>query len=424
MNILIVEPSKFSRLVITMTLERHGLVADCVDSEVDARTYIEQQAYQVICVARTLGLEAFRTFCTYLRANPNNRLTPIIMLTGDEYDAESYGALGVTEVFDIKNIRSLGRHIQKVYGKVALTNANRGKILYVEDSSSAAVKVMRQLKMDNHQVIHVRSGEEAIEQYEHGLYDLVLTDVVLSGKINGIALVRHIRENETLKMIPVSILAMSGYDDTSRTLTLLQAGANDYVAKPIMGEELRARVNNLILNQHLLKKLKVQQKRLEQMAMTDQLTGLYNRHYLEHAARKKIALAKRHGIDLSLIVIDVDHFKQVNDQHGHTVGDLVLAHISDLLSSEVRGEDIVARYGGEEFVVILDHCPLDAALEKAENFRAAIERLQPENLPISASFGVAHYEPEQDSDFGALFDRADKAVYCAKDSGRNCVVAA
>ncbi len=420
MKVLIVEPSRFSRLTITLALERQGLFVDSVSDVMEAKAIIEQQEYQVICIARALGVEEFRTFCSQLRAAHDTQLTPIIMLTSDdEVDTESYMALGVTEIFKKTEIKALGQCIQKMFTDVS---PRGGKILYVEDSVTTATVVSRELKKEHHHVTHFVSAEEAIDNYENGLYDLVLTDVVLAGKMNGIALVRYIRETETPDMIPVSILAMSAYDDTSRTLSLLQAGANDYVTKPIMAEELLARVNNHLNHHQLFVRLRAQQKRLEQLAMTDQLTGLYNRHYLEHVAQKNISMAKRHGVDLCLIVIDVDHFKKVNDQHGHTVGDVVLTHISALLSSQMRDGDIVARYGGEEFVIVLDHCPLDAAIEKAVLLRKGIEQLRPESLTVTASFGVTQYKQKEKEDFSSLFKRADEALYKAKSNGRNCVV--
>lgn len=423
MNVLIVEPSRFSRLAVTLALEHDGLFVDAVDSRQEAIECLNKQDYQAICLARTLGLGAVQSLCSHIKSRSNTELIPIVMLTaGEEFDTEPHMALGIAEIFDKTEIKSLGQHLEKICGKNTDTKACGGKILYIEDSVSTAATVMSQLKRDHHEVTLCTSGEQAIEIYEHDRYDLVLTDVVLSGKINGIEVIRHIRENETDEMVPVPILAMSAFTDTSRTLLLLQSGANDYVSKPILEEELQARVSNLILTQHQFKKLQVQQKRLEQLAMTDQLTGLYNRHYLEHVAHKKIAFARRHNVDLCLIVIDVDHFKQVNDQHGHATGDTVLTHISQLLSSSMRDEDIVARYGGEEFVIVMEHCSLDFAIEKAEQLRQGIEQLRPEDLNVSASFGVTHYRKEIHDDFNSLFSRADAAVYRAKENGRNCVV--
>ena len=196
MKVLIVEPSRFSRLTITLALERQGLFVDSVSDVIEAKAIIEQQEYQVICIARALGVEEFRTFCLQLRAAHDTQVTPIIMLTSDdEVDTESYMALGVTEIFNKTEIKALGQYIQKTFTDVS---PRGGKILYVEDSVTTATVVCRELEKKHHHVTHFVSAEEAIDNYENGLYDLVLTDVVLAGKMNGIALVRYIRETETL----------------------------------------------------------------------------------------------------------------------------------------------------------------------------------------------------------------------------------
>ncbi|MFT5755807.1 MAG: two-component system cell cycle response regulator [Alteromonadaceae bacterium] len=251
-----------------------------------------------------------------------------------------------------------------------------------------------------------------------------MTDIILAGKISGTAIVRYIRDSEikhkTLIPIPIPILTMSSFDDASRKLALFQAGINDYVLKPIMNEELLARVDNLILNQRLFKQLEAQRQRLEELAMTDQLTGLYNRHYLLDSASKKISAAKRHDINLCLVVMDIDFFKSFNDEHGHAMGDLVLTQVADILYNHIRHNDIVARFGGEEFVILYDQCPLAQAMAKTEVLRKDLEQLKPEGLTVTASFGVTQLN-EQDKDFDGLFARADEAVYKAKDNGRNCV---
>ena len=155
--------------------------------------------------------------------------------------------------------------------------------------------------------------------------------------------------------------------------------------------------------------------------MTDQLTSLYNRHYLVDTAPKHLSEARRHNYPLSVVVIDLDHFKSINDTHGHTVGDVVLRETGNMLANAVRDEDVVARFGGEEFVALLSHCDLQSALSKTEDLRAKLEALKPAGLTVTGSFGVASYDPERHDDFSQIFSDADKAVYEAKDSGRNCV---
>lgn len=154
--------------------------------------------------------------------------------------------------------------------------------------------------------------------------------------------------------------------------------------------------------------------------MTDQLTNLYNRHSLFDIGPKYLCDAKRHEFPVSLVVIDLDHFKNVNDTHGHATGDDVLKSIGHVLKEQCRTEDFVARFGGEEFVMLLSHCDIDFAVTKAENLRKEVEAAQAAGLTITASLGVAAMD--ENDDFNSLFEKADKAVYEAKETGRNKVV--
>ncbi|WP_019029360.1 response regulator [Colwellia piezophila] len=424
MKALVVDPSNLARMVIKMTLESHGIFTDSVSCEKEALSLIKQNNYQLICVARTLETRDCRSFCSELRGNLSTKSTPIVMLSAtDEQEPESFMALGITEIFSKKDISAFSDYVDSLSKATRNNFLYVGRILYVEDSMSIAQPTISVLNEHGYEVSHITTGEEAIKLYDEQDFDLVMTDIILAGKINGTAVVRHIRDREKKHNIPfpISILAMSSFDDISRKLALFQAGVNDYVPKPIMTEELLARVDNLILNQHLFKQLEVQRQRLEELAMTDQLTGLYNRHYLLDSASKKISAAKRHDIDLCMVVIDIDFFKSFNDEHGHAMGDMVLTEVAALLSDNVRNNDIVARFGGEEFIILYDHCPLTQAIEKTEVLRKTLEQLKPKGLTVTASFGLAQFN-QQDKDFNDLFARADEAVYQAKDNGRNCVV--
>jgi diguanylate cyclase (GGDEF)-like protein len=167
--------------------------------------------------------------------------------------------------------------------------------------------------------------------------------------------------------------------------------------------------------------LKRKRDKFEGMAMHDQLTGLYNRHYLQEAASKKLSEANRHQHPLCLLVLDIDYFKKVNDSYGHLVGDAVLKKVAKLLKNFSRSEDIVARIGGEEFVILLDHCDGQKGQEKAQKIRKETQSLNPNDIPITLSIGVATLSTEGES-FSDLLNRADSAVYRAKSSGRNRVV--
>jgi len=168
--------------------------------------------------------------------------------------------------------------------------------------------------------------------------------------------------------------------------------------------------------------LTVRKKRdeFEFLATHDQLTGLYSRNYLKDVVYKLIEIATKRHQSVSLLMVDLDHFKEINDKYGHAVGDSVLKAVGKVLDDQTRNEDTAVRFGGEEFVIILYHCSLSEAKEKAEDLRQKIENLKPNDISTSASIGVA--ELHLGEGFKELFKRADDAVYQAKDEGRNCVV--
>ncbi|MGX5173848.1 diguanylate cyclase [Aliikangiella sp. IMCC44653] len=156
------------------------------------------------------------------------------------------------------------------------------------------------------------------------------------------------------------------------------------------------------------------------LAMHDQLTGLYNRYYLQESTSLLIYQAIRHDFKLSLLVLDLDHFKKINDTHGHLTGDIILKEIAKCINEGIRGEDIVARIGGEEFVILFNRCDKQIAAQKAEQLRQKVARLKPRDLNVTVSIGITELKP-QDSLLD-LLSRADLALYSAKNQGRNCVV--
>jgi len=216
---------------------------------------------------------------------------------------------------------------------------------------------------------------------------------------------------------------MTGHDDSQLRIDLLHAGINDYVTKPPIEEELAARVNNLITNKRLADQVRQQQRSLFNIAMTDQLTTCHNRHSLSDYAPKYIKDAVRYDYPLSIMILDLDFFKNINDEFGHTTGDIVLEEIGKFLMATCRQGDIVSRIGGEEFLILLPHCAITNALQKAENIRSMIELSKPGGLKVTASIGIASLTKRHNEDFDKLYKAADCAVYTSKKNGRNQVTA-
>ncbi len=423
MKALVLEPSKVYQQMYLAMLQTHQFEVIFSKTSEDAFLKLEKKRFDIIYVALHLDDVKGTEFCQQFRERFGDHQTPIVMVTSENDPTITTDALtsGATEVFHKNDFSDISHYLAAFVDHITQQRKLCGNILYLEDSMAIAQHMIYTLEELGFTITHFTTAEEGLTAFIDGHFDLVLTDIILEGKMSGFSFVREIRATKgQLQSTP--ILAISGFDDASRKIELLRAGANDYISKPVIKEELVARVTNLITNRQLLEKIESQQTRLRDLALKDQLTSLYNRHYLMDIAPQKISEAVRHKIPLSMVLMDVDKFKTINDTHGHDTGDIVLASIGKLLLSCCRTEDIVARFGGEEFIIILMHCDKENAIKKMDLLRNQLSELKPADLSVTASFGVTSLEFDKKSGFAELFSAADKAVYRAKDEGRNRVV--
>ncbi|HEX5670267.1 MAG TPA: diguanylate cyclase [Sulfuricurvum sp.] len=285
-------------------------------------------------------------------------------------------------------------------------------IILIVDDVPTNVQALALLLKEDYGIKVATGGARALElASQEPIPDLILLDVQMPD-MNGYDVLKLLKENSDTADIP--IIFVTGKDSAEDEEYGLAMGAVDYIVKPIRPSIVKARVKT-----HTM--LKKQHDTLVSIAMRDQLTGLYNRHYLSDALSKKMAQAKRHGEALAMIMIDIDHFKNVNDTFGHLIGDLILKAVAEVLLTSARKEDIAARFGGEEFVLVLDNCTADDALIKAELLRSKVQALKPEGIEVTASFGVAQLDASIDH-YENLLKNADTALYTAKEAGRNRVI--
>ena len=287
---------------------------------------------------------------------------------------------------------------------------DKATILIVDDAPSNIQILAAILKKTFHIKVAINGSDCLKIATTEPKPDLILLDVEMPD-MNGYEVCEKLMSDEKK---PIPIIFVTGRNNDGDEEKGLNLGAVDYITKPISPAIVLARVKTHI-------ELKQQRDAFEVMAMHDQLTGIYNRHYLIEAAQHKIARATRHKQPLSLLMLDIDHFKAVNDTYGHSKGDEVLQEVSQALKTQNRTEDVVARFGGEEFIILLDQCDSDSAEQKSQYLRKTIEELNPSGIKITISIGIAQLNPIGDS-FDDLLKRADLAVYQAKDQGRNCVV--
>jgi two-component system cell cycle response regulator len=256
--------------------------------------------------------------------------------------------------------------------------------------------------------------------------DWELAIVSLSLKdFDGLRLCSQLRSLERTRNLPILILVEP--EDTARMLRALDIGVNDYLIRPIDKNELKARVRTQIRKRRFAERLRANVAQSMELAVTDALTGLYNRRYMESHLGTLVNYAAHRGKAISLLVIDIDFFKAVNDTHGHDVGDQVLKEFSRRIRKNIRGIDMACRLGGEEFVLVMPETNMAEAYVIGERLRMAISGQDfsvadiAESLTITVSIGIAALEGAEDS-ADALLKRADKALYRAKRDGRNRVV--
>ncbi len=426
MKVLILESGRLFQKILRDLLIELDCTVSCVRTGKEGLDLListtEETKYDLIIASQHIFDKTGAKFIEHCKNS--ERDTPIILLTSEPNDTllKNARAAGIKDIFPKTNLTYLKSSIQYyIQGKLTF-NIQGGRVLYIEDSASVSHIVTKYLEKLNLEVTHFSTAEEAFHAFTDNDYDLVITDVMLEGTMDGLSLVRMIRaQNSHAAKVP--ILAMTGHDDSQLRIDLLHAGINDYVTKPPIEEELAARVNNLITNKRLADQVRQQQRSLFNIAMTDQLTTCHNRHSLSDYAPKYIKDAVRYDYPLSIMILDLDLFKQINDEFGHTTGDVVLEEIGKLLMSTCRQGDIVSRIGGEEFLILLPHCTIEDTMHKAENIRSKIELCEPAGLTITASIGVSSLIKEHNEDFDNLYKAADSAVYSSKENGRNRVTA-
>jgi diguanylate cyclase (GGDEF)-like protein len=302
------------------------------------------------------------------------------------------------------------------------------RILIVDDNAMIRSEIKAVLMKDGgfSHFMEASDGLTAFKIIMENPPDVVLCDLVMPG-FDGLKFLGLKASRKELEQIPVIILTAE--DDLDRKAEILERGASDYVTKPFHEKELLARVRIhtklKILQDELLEK----NAQLEALSVTDPLTGLANRRRLMTRLEEEVARARRYKTPLSVVMIDIDHFKLVNDTYGHAMGDEVLRNIGAMLKTGVRTTDLAARYGGEELTLVLSHTDLSTAMQVAETLRQKFANLDHQldgtSLRKTASMGVAAREGEGDlPDAETLLKKADEALYRAKQGGRNRVEAA
>ncbi len=388
--------------------------------------------------------------CRRLKANPRTTDIPVVMVTalsdvadrlrGLEVGADDFLTKPVNDIALFARVRSLVR-LKRMMEELRLReeicgrfgaregddgpvdDAGAARILLLEERGFAASRIADTLAPVAAAVVRADSCADAVAQLNHDI-ELVIASLSMPDG-DPLRLVSQWRATEAFRQLPILLLANEG--ELPQLAKGLDLGANDYLIRPVDRNELLARARTQIRRKRLQERLRANYRRSLSLALTDELTGLYNRRYvLAHLGE----LAARPGPgagSTAVMMIDIDHFKSVNDCHGHPAGDDVLRQLAARALRGVRSVDLVARLGGEEFLVVMPETNLAAAVVVAERLRLAVAgepfalHASGQKIPVTISVGVA-VAAEGGGPVEDLLKSADDALYAAKNSGRNRVV--
>jgi len=306
------------------------------------------------------------------------------------------------------------------------------RILVVDDHPDNVEIINARLTNRGFNVETATNGQEALEKVRANPPQLILLDVMMP-LMDGFEVSRRIKGDDALPYIP--IILVTARDSTQDKVEGLDAGADDYLTKPINFPELEARVRSMLRIKRLQdeldeknRELELANKRLRKLSITDGLTELFNHRHVHELLHEEFERSRRNGAAIAVAMLDLDRFKQVNDTYGHPTGDVILYETAQILRDTAREIDMIGRYGGEEFICILPGTTEEEAEQFAERVRHAVAehvyRDESHEVRMTVSAGVASYPSPGVEHPDALIKRADEALYHAKETGRNRVVQA
>lgn len=391
------------------------------------------------------GMDGFEV-CQRLKGDARTRHIPVVMVTaldqqedrvsGLRAGADDFLTKPIDDIALLARVRSLlrlktvmdelrsreaqGRRTGAIPEDEDPEREEGGRVLVIDDNPYQSERIQTRLQ-DDYRVAVVADPKQGADAAKAGT-DVMIVNLASRG-FDGMRLCARVRSDEATRQTP--ILAIVDPDDKDRIVKALDLGVNDVVPRPVEAQELRARVRTQMRHKRYADVLRGRLDETLESAVTDQLTGLHNRRYIQGRLARLTARAHARGEALSVMLCDIDHFKRVNDQWGHDGGDDVLREFAKRLTAHLRAVDLACRWGGEEFLVVLPEAPVNAAAQAAERFREAVAAAPFRahyagcDIDVTASIGVS--EATGDDTPESLVKRADEALYAAKQSGRNCV---
>lgn len=444
-RVLVVDDIEQNRKLLTDKLKNEYFhVIQAVDGEdaIDKALAEEPDVILLdIMMPKLDGIEA----CRRLKNDPRTEHIPIVLVTALNEREDRLRGLGagaddfltkpVNDLQLLSRVRALTKYKMvadelrkreasgKRIGAVDMAAQGRAsepaRILVIDENERQAKRICRYLEGLHRPISHAEATQLGISG---SMVDLMIVSLS-NEKLDGLRLCAYFRSLESTRDLPILVVAEP--DDEKKAVRALDLGASDIVIKPIDSEELLARVKTQVRKKRYLDALRARLDQSMELAVTDQLTGLHNRRYMRVQLDSILKRANMGGSGVSVLLCDIDHFKKVNDVHGHAAGDDVLREFGRRLRENIRPMDLACRYGGEEFVVIMPDTPSDQAHAAGERIRQIIAERpfsisRGDELKVTMSGGVATVASPDDT-LDALLKRADDALYRAKSAGRNMI---
>lgn len=423
----------------------------CAQSGEEALDILDRNMVDIVLLDVMMPVMDGFEVCRRIKANPHTMHIPVVMVTaldqvsdrvaGLEAGADDFLTKPVNDMALISRVKSLVR-IKMMTDELRsrattseqmglddgtylrrLLHHEGGQILLVDDMRSNAERIRRQVR-GIFDLFLENDPQKVLRRCADEPFDCVLINLNMQS-FDALRLCAQMRSLETTRMLP--ILAIADESDQGRVMRALDLGVNDYIRQPIDGNELLARMKTQVLRKRYTDALRESIQHTMELAVLDGLTKLYNRRYMTSHLNSLLTAAQERDKPLSVLLMDIDHFKSVNDTHGHDAGDEVLQEFSQRLRKNTRGIDLVCRYGGEEFVVIMPDTDHSLAMVVAERIRKKVADKSfiihkgRQMLDVTVSIGLAS-TVNGDVSQDVLLKRADEALYRAKAGGRNQVV--
>ncbi len=451
-RILVVDDVKVNVDLLTARLERDYFEVFSASNGADALSILDNEQIDLMLLDIMMpGIDGFEV-CQRVKSNPALAHIPIIMVTaldqmadrvkGLEAGADDFLTKPVNEMQLLSRVKSLIRlkmltdelrlranttrdiALRELLGNQGENENQQPSVLIVDHRTAAAERFVAAMR-GQAQAQHITCAVEALETVAQGNHDCIIVAAEMAD-YDPLRFVSQIRSNNHTRFLP--IVLSSDTEDNALIARALELGVNDYMVRPVDPNEFLARLNTQVRRKRYHDGLRANLAESIELAVTDGLTGLHNRRYLDTHLKTLVERAVNRERALSLLITDIDHFKSVNDTYGHEGGDDVLREFARRLRASVRGIDLACRYGGEEFVIVMPDTSAILAQDVAERLREEVAETpfklaDGRSIDLTTSIGVATLADAEGTDPSALLRKADQALYAAKEAGRNQVIA-